>query len=84
MQLLGLTGSAKELLAIVLIVLVPTVPAALYARAVLGRRRGRAHGVESGRAPETPFVVIAYVSTVAAVVAVLALLLAVAVRAAAT
>jgi hypothetical protein len=81
---LALTGTAKELLVIAFIVLVPTVPATLYAWALLARRGARGHEIESGRSPETPFAVITYVGTAIAVVAVLTLLLVVAVRAAAT
>ena len=81
---LALSDSAKELLVIVFIVLVPTVPAAIYAWSVFGRRRGPSHEIESGRSSETPFAVITYVGTVIAGVAVLTLLLVVAVRAAVT
>jgi hypothetical protein len=81
---LALSGSAKELLMIVFIVLVPTVPAAIYAWTIFGRRRGRSHEIESGRSSETPFAVITYVGTAIAGVAVLTLLLVVAIRAAVT
>jgi hypothetical protein len=81
---LALSDSVKELLVIVFIVLVPTVPATIYVWTLLERRRERGSEVASGRSPETPFAVITYVGTAIAVVAVLTLLLVVAVRAAAT
>ena len=81
---LAVSDSVKELLMIVFIVLVPTVPATIYAWTVLGRRRAAGHDIESGRSSDTLFAVITYVGTFIAVVAVFVLLLVVAVRAAAT
>jgi hypothetical protein len=84
---IGMSGSLKELLMIVFIVLVPTVPLTFAAWTLLGRRRsGRAPAqeIESGRSPATPFAVISVVGSVIAVSAMLVLLLVVAVRAAAT
>ncbi len=85
MTLLALSDSAKELLVIVFIVLVPTVPLTILAWSLLGKRRmaRRSEGVEieSGRSPATPFAVISVVGTVIAVAAMLTLLLVVAVRA---
>lgn len=81
---LALSGSVKEILVIAFIVLVPTVPATIYAWTLLGRRSRRGQEIESGRSSATPFAVISYVGTAIAVVAVLTLLLVVAVRAAAT
>lgn len=81
---LAVSDSVKELLVILFIVLVPTVPATIYFWLLLGRRRAAGHGIESGRSPETPFAVITYVGTFIAFVALFVLLLVVAVRAVAT
>lgn len=80
---LALSDSVKELLVILFIVLVPTVPATIYVWTLLGRRgeRGDVHEIESGRSPETPFAVITYVGTFIAVAAVFVLLLVVVIRA---
>lgn len=67
-------NSTLELLAVVAIILVPTLPASVYLAASLRRRRSarsEAQDVAAGRAPETPFVVIATVGTAVAGVAVL-------------
>ena len=68
-----------ELLGAALIVLIPTVPLGLYLGSVLARRRDRPleADIASGRAPETPFVLIASVGMVItiAVIAVVALTL---------
>ena len=68
-----------ELLGAAVIVLIPTVPVGLYLGSVVGRRRDRPleADVASGRAPATPFVLIASVGTVItiAVIAVVALTL---------
>ena len=84
MTWLALSNSAKELLVIVVIVLIPTVPLTILGWSLLGKRqarRGEGVEIESGRSPATPFAVISVVGTVIAVAAMLALLLVVAVRA---
>jgi hypothetical protein len=67
----------SELLVILAIVMLPTAPASLYLAAALRRRRARPETTEvaTGRAPETPFVLIATVGTVIASVAALAVAL---------
>ena len=75
-----------ELLMIVFIVLIPTVPVTFFAWRLLEQRRGRRHEglereLEAGRSPATPFAVISVVGSAIAVVAVLTLLLVIAVRA---
>ncbi|MBA2741031.1 MAG: hypothetical protein H0U46_03365 [Actinobacteria bacterium] len=81
---LAVSNSLKELLIIVFIVLIPTVPLTFLGWSFLGRRRtarGQEQEIESGRSPATPFAAISVVGGVIAVVAVLTLLLVVAVRA---
>jgi hypothetical protein len=60
-----------ELGVVVLIVLIPTVPACFYLGSIVRRRR-TIEDVTSGRAPETPFVVLAWVGIAIAVAAFLA------------
>jgi len=83
---LALSNSAKELLLVAFIVLVPTVPVTMFLWSYLGRRRSRPgvsaeHELEAGRSPATPFAMISIVGSVIAVAAVAVLLLVVAVRA---
>ena len=83
--LLALSNSAKELLLIGFIVLVPTVPVTIFLWSYLGRRRSRPgvsaeRELEAGRSPATPFAMISIVGSVIAVAAVALLLLVVAVR----
>ena len=61
--------AGRELLVALFIVAVPTVPACLYVLSVMGRRheRGGDADVASGRPPETPFVLIAWVGAIVAV-----------------
>jgi heme/copper-type cytochrome/quinol oxidase subunit 2 len=82
----ALSNSAKELLLIVFIVLVPTVPVTIFAWSFLSRYRNRRgvseeREIEAGRSPATPFAMISIVGTVIAIAAVTVLLLVVAVRA---
>ena len=82
--LLALTNSFKELLAVFVIVLIPTVPITYFAWTFLsGRRsvRSEEQEIESGRSPATPFAAISVVGSVIAVAAGAALLLVIAVRA---
>lgn len=83
---IALSNSLKELLLVVLIVLVPTVPLTLLGWSFLSRRHGRPgvdveHELEAGRSPATPFAMISIVGSVIAVAAISVLLLVVAVRA---
>jgi hypothetical protein len=83
---LALSNSAKELLLVVFIVLIPTVPVTFFAWTLLGKRRGpqgegMEHELEAGRSPATPFAMISIVGSVIAVTAMLVLLLVVGVRA---
>jgi hypothetical protein len=81
---LALSDSLKELLAIVFIVLIPTVPVTIFAWGFFRKRRaarGEAQEIESGRSPATPFAAISVVGGVIAVAAALTLLIVVAVRA---
>ena len=72
---------AKELLVVVFIALVPTVPVAVLAWAMFRRRRGVAHpDVAAGRAPETPFAALSVVGLVITVVVVFVLALTIAAR----
>jgi hypothetical protein len=75
------TNSLRELLVVVFIVLVPTVPVTLAAWYVLRRRGARGQEIESGRSPATPFAALSVVGSAIALMAVAALLLVVAVRA---
>jgi hypothetical protein len=82
----ALSNSVKELLLVVFIVLVPTVPLTFLAWSLLSRRRSRRgvsveHELEAGRSPATPFAMISVVGSVIAVAAIFVLLLVVAVRA---
>lgn len=82
---LALSNSAKELLLVAFIVLVPTVPVTIFLWSYLGRRRSRPgvsaeRELEAGRSPATPFAAISIVGTVIAVAAVMVLLLVIAVR----
>lgn len=77
-------NSTLELLAIVVIISLPTLPASLYLAAALRRRRSarsEMRDVAAGRASETPFVVIATVGTAIAGVATLAVALTILARA---
>jgi hypothetical protein len=85
---LAVESSFMELLMIIFIVLVPTVPVTFVAWNLLERRRGRTREsleqeLEAGRSAATPFAVISVVGSVIAVAAFLTLLLVIAVRAAA-
>lgn len=73
---------ALEPLVIVAIILGPMVLASLYVAANLKRRRERPETTEvtAGRAPETPFVVIATVALVIALVAAIAVALTIVAR----
>lgn len=66
--------AGRELLVVLFIVAVPTVPVCLYVLAVLGRRRQRGlePEVASGRPAETPFVLLTWVGTAIALTAVVA------------
>ena len=84
--LLALSNSAKELLLVAFIVLVPTVPLTFFAWGFLKQRRNKPgvseeRELETGRSPATPFAMISIVGSVIAVAAVGVLLLVVAVRA---
>ena len=82
--LLALSNSFKELLAIVVIVLVPTVPITYFAWTFLSGHRSvrtEEQELESGRSPATPFAAISVVGSVIAVAAGIALLLVIVVRA---
>lgn len=84
--ILALSNSAKELLLIGFIVLVPTVPVTIFAWNFLSKHRKRPgvseeREIEAGRSAATPFAVISIVGTVIAAAAVAALLLVIAVRA---
>jgi hypothetical protein len=84
--LLALSNSAKEVVLIGFIVLVPTVPVAFFAWNFIGSHRNRGstgeeREIEAGRSPATPFAMISIVGSVIAVAAITVLLLAVAVRA---
>jgi heme/copper-type cytochrome/quinol oxidase subunit 2 len=86
MASLALSNSLKEILLIVFIVLVPTVPVTFLAWNFLGRYRNRRgvseeREIEAGRSPATPFALISIVGTVVAAAAVTILLLVVAIRA---
>jgi hypothetical protein len=81
----ALSNSAKEILLIAFIVLIPTVPVTIFLWSYLGRRRSRPgvsaeHELEAGRSPATPFAMISIVGSVIAVAALSILLLVVAVR----
>jgi hypothetical protein len=82
---LALSNSAKELLLVAFIVLVPTVPLTFFAWGFLKQRRrpgvSEERELETGRSPATPFAMISIVGSVIAVAAVGVLLLVVAVRA---
>jgi hypothetical protein len=81
---LAVSNSVKELLVILVIVLIPTVPVTILGWSLLSRRRsvrGEERELESGRSPATPFAAISVVGSVIAVSALLVLLLVVAVRA---
>ena len=81
---LAVSNSVKELLVILLIVLVPTVPVTFLAWRFLSARtsaRTEVQEIESGRSSATPFAAISVVGSAIAVAAVVALLLVVAVRA---
>jgi hypothetical protein len=85
-SVIAVENSFLELLMIVFIVLIPTVPVAFYAWTVVERRRGRRREglereIEAGRSPATPFAVISVVGSAIAVLALLTLLLVIAVRA---
>jgi hypothetical protein len=85
--LVAVSGSLKELVGIVLIVLVPLVPVTYLGWQLLASRqrsRSMEHALESGRSPATPFAAISVVGTVIAVAAVLVLVIVVAARAVAT
>ena len=72
---LAVGDSFKELLAILFIVLIPTVPLTFLGWTLLARRRsGRSEQqeVESGRSPATPFAAISVVGSVIAVAAAVA------------
>jgi hypothetical protein len=76
----------KEILLVVFIVLVPTVPVTFLAWNLLGRYRNRPgvsteREIEAGRSPATPFALISIVGSVIAVTAMAVLLLVVAIRA---
>lgn len=76
--------AVRELTVVLVIVLIPTVPVCWYLSAALHRRRaGRTAEAEvtSGRASETPFVVIATVGTVIAITAFVGVALALIARA---
>lgn len=78
----ALGDSVWELLAIVAIVLVPTVPVTYLAWGFVGgRRSARGQEIESGRSSATPFAVISLVGTAIAIAAVLTLVIVVVVRA---
>lgn len=84
--LLALSNSLRELLLVVFIVLVPTVPLTILAWNFLARHRSRRgvsaeHELEAGRSPATPFAMISIVGSVIAVAAMAVLLLVIAVRA---
>jgi hypothetical protein len=84
--LLAVSNSLKELLLIVFIVLVPTVPVTLFAWNFLSRNRNRRgvseeREIEAGRSAATPFAMISVVGGVIAVSAITVLLLIVAIRA---
>jgi hypothetical protein len=78
-----MSNSLRELLFVVFIVLIPTVPVTILAWFLLGRRNRRGAGaeIESGRSSATPFAVISVVGSAIALAAITALLLVVAVRA---
>jgi hypothetical protein len=83
---LAVSNSVKEILLIVFIVLVPTVPVTVYAWNFLSRNRNRRgvseeREIEAGRSAATPFAMISVVGGVIAVAAVTVLLLVVAIRA---
>jgi hypothetical protein len=70
-----------ELLVIVVIALVPTVPIAVLGWALLRRRKRRAEAdVTSGTAPETPFAAFSLVGLAITVVAVFFLAITIAAR----
>jgi hypothetical protein len=71
----------RELLFVIFIVLVPTVPVTLLGWHFLQRRGRRGQEIESGRSAATPFAAISLVGTAIAFAAVAALLLIVSVRA---
>ncbi len=77
-----LVSLGRELLAVLAAVLAPTVPASDYLAAVVTRRRRRRleTDVAAGRAPETPFVVLASVGAALAAVAFVAVLVTLAAR----
>jgi hypothetical protein len=82
--LLAVSNSVKEILLIVFIVLVPTVPVTVFAWNFLSRnRRGvsEEREIEAGRSAATPFAMISVVGGVIAVAALTVLLLVVAIRA---
>ena len=76
-----MSNSLRELLVVVFIVLIPTVPITIFAWYLLGRRTRRGNEIESGRSSATPFAVISVVGSVIAVAVIATLLLVVAVRA---
>jgi hypothetical protein len=82
---LAVGDSVWELLGIVVIVLVPTVPITYLAWNFISSRRtsprSEAAEIESGRSAATPFAAISVVGTAIAIAAVLTLLFIVAVRA---
>jgi hypothetical protein len=83
---LAVSNSVKEILLIVFIVLVPTVPVTVYAWNFLSRNRNRRgvseeREIEAGRSAATPFAMISVVGGAIAVAAVTVLLLVVAIRA---
>jgi uncharacterized membrane protein (GlpM family) len=84
--LVALSNSAKEVLLVGLIVLVPTVPITFFAWNFLSSHRNPSgvseeREIEAGRSPATPFAMISIVGSVIAVAAISVLLLVVAVRA---
>jgi hypothetical protein len=77
-------GSFWELLGIILIVAIPTIPITYFLWTTLRSGQRESREVASGRASATPFALLSIVGTVVLIVAVLVVLLTIAVRAALT